>query len=92
MFCLRIKPKKSHKRKLRSDPSNSQSDIEDANFSNEENLHLAEQVFDDISNKTENKILKRLRDAEFGQREILRLIEKLSSKVDTLSGTSSEQG
>ena len=85
-------PEKSHKRKLRSDSSNSQSDIEIASSSDEERLHLSEQDFEDISNKIENNASKRLRDAEFGQLEILRLIENLSSKVDNLSGSSSEQG
>ena len=79
-------PEKSHKRKLRSDPSSNQSGLQA--FSDEENLHLSEQDFEDISNKRENKISKRLRDAEFGQREILRLIKNLSSKVDNLSSTS----
>ena len=59
---------KFHKRKLRSDPSNSESDIEVGSSSNEKNLNFSEQDFEDISNKIENKISKRLRDAEFGQR------------------------
>ena len=83
---------KSHKRNMRSDPSNSQSDIEVASSSNEGNLHLSEQDMEDVSNKIENKISKRLRLAEFGQRKILRLIENLSSRVDNLSSTSSEKG
>ena len=66
--------------------------MEVARFSNAENVQLSEGDFEDISNKIENKISKRLRDAEFGQREILRLIENLSSKVDNLSSTSCEQG
>ena len=57
---------KFHKRKLRSDPSNSESEV--ASSSNEKNLNFSEQDFEDISNKIENKISKRLRDAEFGQR------------------------
>ena len=84
-------PEKLHKRKLRSDPSSSQSNVEAASLANDEILQLSEQDFEDISNKIENKISKCLLDAEFGQREILRLIENLSSKVDNLSSTSSGQ-
>ena len=72
---------KSQKRKLWNDPSSSHSDVEVASLSNDENLQLSERDFEDISNKIDNKISKRLRDAEFGQKEILRLIENLSSKV-----------
>ena len=43
-------PEKSHERKLRSDASNCQSDIEVACSFNEENLLLSEQDFEDISN------------------------------------------
>ena len=83
----------THKRKLSSDPSSSHPDVEVACLSNDENHQLSERDFEDISNKIENKMSKRLRYAEFGQREILRLIENLSSKVDnTSSNTSSEQG
>ena len=38
------------------------------------------------------RISKRLRDTELNQREILKLIESLSSKVDNLSSVNSEQG
>ena len=87
-------PEKSHKRKLglRSDPSSSQTDVETTRSSYEESIHLSEQDFEDISNKIENKISKGFRDAEFGQREILKLFENLFYKVGNWSITSSEQG
>ena len=85
-------PEKSQKRKLRSDQSTSQFDIETASSINDENVVLSERDFEDISNKIENKISKRLRDTELNQREILKLIESLSSKVDNLSSVNSEQG
>ena len=85
-------PEKSQKRKLRSDQSTSQFDIETASSINDENAVLSEWDFEDISNKIENKISKRLRDTELNQREILKLIESLSSKVDNLSSVNSEQG
>ena len=84
-------PEKSQKRKLRSDQSTSQEEIENCNHSNDENVSLSEQDFEDISSKIENRLSKRLRDTEFGQREILRLIENLTSKVDILSNSASEQ-
>ena len=46
---------KSHKRNMRNDPSNSQSDIEVASSSNEGNLHLPEQDFEDVSKKLKTK-------------------------------------
>ena len=85
-------PEKSRELKLNSHPSSSHSDVERASLSNNESLQLSERVFEDISNKIENKIYERLRDAELGQREILRLIENMSSKVDNLFSTSSELG
>ena len=85
-------PEKSQKRKLRSDQSTSQFDIETSSSINDENAVLSERDFEDISNKIENKISKRLRDTELNQREILKLIESLSSKVDNLSSVNSEQG
>ena len=85
-------PERSQKRKLRSDQSTSQVDEEVASSTNDENTLLSDRDFEDISNKIENKISKRLRDTELNQREILKLIENLSSKVDNLSSTSSERG
>ena len=82
-------PKRSQKRKLR---STSQLEVETASSINDENTVLSERDFEDISNKIENKISKRLRDTELNHREILRLIKSLSSKVDNLSSVNSEQG
>ena len=83
-------PERSQKRKLRSDQSTSQIDEEVASSTNDENTLLSDREFED--NKIENKISKRLRDTELNQREILKLIESLSSKVDNLSNVSSERG
>ena len=85
-------PERSQKRKLRSDQSTSQLEVETASSIIDENTLLSERDFEDISNKSENKISKRLRDTELNQREILRLIGSLSSKVDNLSSVNSEQG
>ena len=79
---------KSQKRKLRSDPSNNHSDVE----VHDENLQLS--CRSEISRTFQTRLKIRspsgFRDAEFGQRQILRLIENLSSKVDNLSSSSSE--
>ena len=85
-------PERSQKRKLRSDQSTSQLEVETASSIKDDNTVLSEREFKDISNKIENKISKRLRDTELNQREKLRLIESLSSKVDNLSSVNSEQG
>ena len=85
-------PERSQKRKLRSDQSTSQIDEEVASSTNDENTLLSDRDFENISNKIESKISKRLRDTELNQREILKLIESLSSKVDNLSNVSSERG
>ena len=85
-------PERSQKRKLRSDQSTSQRDEEVASTANDENTLLSDRDFEDISNKIENKISKRLRDTELNQREVLKLTESLSSKVDNLSNVSSERG
>ena len=85
-------PEGSQKRKLRSDQSTSQIDKDVGNSTNDENTSLSDRNFEDISNKIEIKISKRLRDTELNQREILKLIESLASKVDNLSNVSSERG
>ena len=83
-------PEKSQKRKLRSDKSSSLENAEITIQVSDENTYLTEQDFTDISNKIENRLSKRLRDAEFRQREILRLIDNLASKVDDLSNSTTE--
>ena len=72
-------PEKTQKRKLRSDQSASQMDVEIASSTNDENVLLSDRDFEDISSKVENRLSKRLRDTEVNQREILKLIENLSS-------------
>ena len=78
-------PEKTQNRRLRSDQSTSQIDKEIASSTNDENILLLDRDFEDISSKVENRLSKRLRDTEVNQREILKLIENLSSKVDNLT-------
>ena len=51
----------------------------------EGNPSLTDRDFEDITNKVENRMSKRLRDTEHSQREILLLIENLSTNVVGLS-------
>ena len=83
-------PERSQKRKLRRHPPPPRDDHELAEVSSlqtDENNCISEQDFEDISSKVENKVSKRLRDTEHCQREILKLIENLSAKVDSLSNS-----
>ena len=57
----------------------------------EENPSLQKWDFEEITNRLENRMSKRLRDTEHSQREILKLIENIPSKVDSLSNLSLEQ-
>ena len=84
-------PEKTQKRKLRSDQSTNQEEIENYNHPDDESVSLSEQDFEDISSKIEKRFSKRLRDTEFGQKEILKLIENLTCKVDNFSNPASEQ-
>ena len=84
-------PEKTQKRKLRSDKSTSQINEEIASSTNDENVLLSDRDFEDISSKVENRLSKRLRDTEVNQREILKLIENLSSKVDNLTNVNPGQ-
>ena len=84
-------PEKTQRRKLRSDKSTSQMNEEIASSTNDENFLLSDGDFEDISSKVENRLSKRLRDTEVNQREILKLIENLSSKVDNLTNVNPGQ-
>ena len=84
-------PEKTQKRMLRSDQSTSHVEIENYIYPNDESASLSEQDFEDISSKVENRLSNRLRHTEFGQREILGLIESLTSKIGSLSNPASEQ-
>ena len=62
-----------------------------------EKIGLSEKDFEDITINIENKVSKRLKDAELREWEMMRLIEALSSNVDSLAGSnldpcSSNQG
>ena len=46
---------------------------------------IYEKVFSELSEEIEKSVCRRIKDTEIGQREILRMIENLSSKSDSLS-------
>ena len=47
---------------------------------------ISDRDFSELSEKIEKSVTRRIKDAEVGQREILKMIENLSSKIDSLSG------
>ena len=82
-------PEKTQKRKLGKDLPSDHEMIETTSSIAKEKSLLQERDFEDITNKLEKRMFKRLRDTGQCQREVLRLIENLSSKVDNLPNSSS---
>ena len=46
---------------------------------------LSDKDFTELSEKIEKSVSKRIKDAEVGEREILKMVENLTSKNDTLA-------
>ena len=46
---------------------------------------ISDKDFSELSEKIEKPVCRRIKDIEVGQMEILRMIENLSSKIDSLS-------
>ena len=79
-------PERSSKRKARRDsPVKSLDEPESSSMRTENAASLSDRDFTDLSEKIEKSVSKRIKDAEVGQREILKMIEKLTSKIDTLA-------
>ena len=79
-------PERSSKRKARSDsPVNSLDEPESSSMRTENAVSLSDRDFTELSEKIEKSVSKRIKDAEVGQREILKMIENLTSKIDTLT-------
>ena len=51
---------------------------------------ISDKDFSGISEKFEKSVSRRINETETNQREILKMIESLSSKIDTLSGRAPE--
>ena len=80
-------PERSSKRKARRDSVTSSLGEPEATSLRTENVpSISDRDFSELSEKIEKSVTRRIRDAEVGQREILKMIENLSSKIDSLSG------
>ena len=80
-------PERSSKRKARKDSVSSSLGGPEAASQRTENVpSISDRDFSEISEKNEKLVGRRIKDANTGQREILKMIENLSSKIDTLSG------
>ena len=80
-------PERSSKRKARRDSVSSSLGEPEAASQRTENVpSISDRDFSEISEKIEKSVGRRIKDAETGQREILKMIENLSSKIDSLSG------
>ena len=79
-------PERSSKRKARRDsPVNSLDEPESSSMRTENAASLSDRDFTELSEKIEKSVSKRIKDAEVGQREILKMIENLTYKIDTLT-------
>ena len=79
-------PERSSKRKARRDsPVNSIDGPESSSTRTENTPCLSDKDFNELSEKIEKSVSKRIKDTEVGQREILKMIENLASKIDTLA-------
>ena len=79
-------PERSSRRKARRDsPVNSLDEPESSSMRTENAASLSDRDFTELSEKIEKSVSKRIKDAEVGQREILKMIENLTSKIDTLT-------
>ena len=80
-------PERSSKRKARRDSVSSSLGEQENDSQRTENVcSISDRDFSEMSEKIEKSVSKRIRDTEVGQREILKMIENLSSKIDSLSG------
>ena len=82
---------KLQKRRLRKDQPSDHEKVETTSSIAGENPSLYEGDFEDITNKLENRVSKRLRDTKNSQREILFGIENFACKADNLSNFLLEQ-
>ena len=80
-------PGRSSKRKARRDSvSSSLGELENTSQRTENVCSISDRDFSEISEKIEKSVSKRIKDTKVGRKEILKMIENLSSKIDSLSG------
>ena len=79
-------PERSPKRKARRESITSSVDASEFSSMRTENVpSISDKDFADLSEKIEKSVSKRIKDTETGQREILKMIENLTSKIDSLT-------
>ena len=79
-------PERSSKRKARRDSLTSSIGESESSSLRTKNIPIVSDIdFAEISEKIEKSIGRRVKDLEAGQGEILKMIENLSSKIDSLS-------
>ena len=83
-------PEQSSKRKARRESiSSSVGEPECSSMRTENVPSNSDNDFADLSDKIEKSMSKRIKDTETGQREILKMIENLTSKIDSLADRTS---
>ena len=79
-------PERTSKRKARRDSPTSSIDEPEASSMRTENvLSISDRDFSETSERIEKSVCRSIKDTETGQREILKMIENLSSKIDSLT-------
>ena len=82
---------KALKGKTRRDfPTSTVGEPEATSLRTENEQSISDRDFSEISEKVEWSVCRRIKETETNQREILRMIENLSSKIDSLSEKNSE--
>ena len=80
-------PERSSKRRARRDSPTSSVDKPEASSMRTENvLSISDKDFSELSEKIQKSVSRRIKDSEEGQREILKMIENLYSKIYALCG------
>ena len=79
-------PERSSRRKARRESITSSVDEPESSSMRTENApSISDMDFIELSEKIEKSMSKRIKDTETGQREILKMIENLTSKIDSLT-------
>ena len=77
---------RSSKRKARRESITSSVDAPESSTMRTENApSISDKDFAELSEKIEKSVSKRSKDTETGQREILKMIENITSKIDSLT-------
>ena len=78
-------PERGSKRKARRDsPTNSVAEPEATSLRKENEQSISERDFSEVFEKVEKSVCRRIRETETNEREILKMIENLSSKIGSI--------